>query len=216
MVRCQEDARMRRLVQHGAIRSRLTRVVLPILLALPVATATAQEPAGEWRYFGGDEAFTRYAPLDQIDERNVHGLEIAWRRSALDPELGRVFPGLRPSAYLKSTPVFIDGVLYAPNALGLLEAFDPATGETIWRQRPVVATMEEVAGASTRGAAYWSDGGDERLLLVRGEYLYALDRATGQRIPGFGLADRDASLCIGIDRSPRSSAGRAGRSWWAM
>ena len=64
----------------------------------------------------------------------------------------------------------VDGVLYAPNAVGLLEAFDPATGETVWRQAPFAATLAEVAGRSTRGAAYWTDGAVGRLLTVRGGY----------------------------------------------
>ena len=168
-----------------------TTILLFLVLLLVLGTgAAAQEPAREWRYFGGDEAFTRYAPLDQIDRHNVDQLEIVWRRPAVDPELQRAFPDLQPNAYLKSTPVIIDGVLYAPNAFGLLDAFDPATGETVWRQPPFVATEEEVAGRSTRGVAYWSDGADRRLLLVRGEHLYALDPATGRRISGFGLSDQ--------------------------
>ena len=32
------------------------------LAAMPAAA----QPAGEWRYFGGDEAFTRYSSLDRI------------------------------------------------------------------------------------------------------------------------------------------------------
>jgi glucose dehydrogenase len=168
---------------------RTTNLLLLVLLGFAPGV-TAQEPAREWRYFGGDKAFTRYAPFDQIDRHNVDQLEIVWRRPAADPELLRAFPDLQPNAYLKSTPVIIEGVLYAPNAFGLLDAFDPATGETVWRQPPFVATEEEVAGRSTRGVAYWSDGTDQRLLLVRGEHLYALDPATGRRMPGFGLSDQ--------------------------
>ena len=179
---------------------------------LPPAPAPAQPPAGapprpptdrprtrprerrprppEWSSFGADAAFTRYSPLDQIDHGNVGELEIAWRRPADDPELRAAFPDLSVNAYLRSTPILVDGVLYAPNALGLLEAFDPATGETVWRQSPFAATEQEVAGSSTRGAAYWTDGTARRLLLVRGGYLYALDAATGRRVASFGLADQ--------------------------
>ncbi len=152
--------------------------------------ADTQPPAPAWRYFGADAAFTRYSPLDQIDHGNVGELEIAWRRPADDAELRAAFPDLTANAYLRSTPILVDGVLYAPNALGLLEAFDPATGETVWRQAPFAATEEEVAGSSTRGAAYWTDGTARRLLLVRGGYLYALDAATGRRVSAFGLADQ--------------------------
>ena len=161
-----------------------------VLVTIGAAVSGAQAPAPEWRYFGGDEAFTRYSPLDQIDAGTVHDLQIVWRRPAVDPQLRTAFPDLRVNPYLRSTPIMIDGVLYAPNALGLVEAFDPATGETVWRQAPMAATMAEVAGRSTRGIAYWTDGSDQRLLVVRGEYLYALDARTGRRVPGFGLADQ--------------------------
>jgi quinoprotein glucose dehydrogenase len=111
-----------------------------VILVVSATSAIGQEPSREWRYFGGDKAFTRYAPLDQIDRHNVDQLEIVWRRPAVDPELRRAFPDPQPNAYLKTTPVIIDGVLYAPNAFGLVEAFVLETGETIWRQPPVGAT----------------------------------------------------------------------------
>ncbi|MBQ91582.1 MAG: hypothetical protein CL441_09295 [Acidimicrobiaceae bacterium] len=163
---------------------------LVLLLGAIAPLAGAQPVEATWQYFGGDEAFTRYSPLDQIDRDTVADLEVVWRRPGIDPELQEVFPDLSVSAYLRSTPVLVDGVLYAPNAVGLVEAFDPATGETVWRQPPFTASLEEVAGTSTRGVALWASGDERRLLLVRGEYLYALDPATGRRIPGFGLPDQ--------------------------
>ncbi|MDP6579726.1 MAG: PQQ-binding-like beta-propeller repeat protein [Vicinamibacterales bacterium] len=166
------------------------RSAVVVLWVLGAVMVGAQAPAGEWLYFGGDKAFTRYSPLDQIDRDNVKELRIVWRRPAVDPELRVAFPDLQPDAYLKSTPLMIDGVLYAPNALGLVDAFDPATGETVWRQPPLAATMEEVVGRSTRGVDYWTDGTDQRLFLVRGEYLYALNLKTGRRYPSFGLSDQ--------------------------
>ncbi|MCY4119785.1 MAG: hypothetical protein OXG72_02575, partial [Acidobacteria bacterium] len=168
----------------------LSRLLFAALMTAAVVPAGAQAPEREWSYFGADAAFTRYSPLDRIDHENVGELEIVWRRPAADPELQAAFPDLGVNAYLRSTPILIDGVLYAPNAHGLLEAFDPATGETIWRQPPFAATEEEVAGGSTRGAAWWTDGEARRLLLVRGGYLYALDAESGRRVSSFGLADQ--------------------------
>ena len=169
-----------------AARRWLAAALLGVAATLPAAA----QPSGEWRYFGGDEAFTRYSPLDQIDHENVGSLEIVWRRPGLDPAVQEAFPDLQVNAYLRSTPVMVDGVLYAPNAVGLLEAFDPATGETVWRQTPFAATLAEVAGRSTRGAAYWTDGAVRRLLTVRGGYLYSVDARTGRPAPAFGLADQ--------------------------
>src|SRR5688572_25706069 len=50
------------------------------------------EPRTEWRYFGGDKAFTRYSPLAQITRDNVRGLRIAWRRPAVNSRMLAAFP----------------------------------------------------------------------------------------------------------------------------
>ena len=145
---------------------------------------------GEWRYYTGDLGSTRYSPLAQITAENVKDLRVVWRRTAVDPELKQAFPDVSPSNYLRSTPIVVDGVLYAPNATGFLEAFDAATGRTLWKQRPFAPTLGEVAGQSTRGVTYWSKGSDARLLLIRGSYLYALNPKTGELIRDFGNRGR--------------------------
>ena len=42
-----------------------------VLVCAVIGFAHAQErvPTREWRYFGGDKAFTRYSPLNQIHPR---------------------------------------------------------------------------------------------------------------------------------------------------
>ena len=155
---------------------------------------------GDWSYFGADKGFTRYAPLDQIHAGNVAQLRVAWRRPGVDPQLSEEFPDLVVPPNLMSTPVLIDGTLYAPNAVGLVEAFDPATGQTIWRQEPFESGLEGARGRTTRGVALWEDGADSRLLVVRGEYLYALDRRTGRRIETFGESGRVLLRPAGAER----------------
>ena len=92
--------------------------------------------------------------------------------------------------YLRATPIFVDGVLYSPNGVGLAEAFDPATGETLWIQQPFPRTIEEARGRSSRGMDYWADGSDRRLVHVRGGHLHALDPETGRALAGFGDGGR--------------------------
>ena len=87
----------------------------------------------------------------------------------------------------------IDGVLYTQDAHGFVSAFDPGSGATIWQQEPFARTEEEIRGQSTRGVDYWRGGGDQRILVVRGEYLYALNAKTGKIYPDFGDKGR-ASL----------------------
>ena len=79
---------------------------------------------------------------------------MAWRRPAIDPSFTRPFPELEPSGYLRATPILIDGVLYASNAVGLVEAFDPGTGETLCLQEPPLATLQGVAGRGVHGVAF--------------------------------------------------------------
>jgi quinoprotein glucose dehydrogenase len=102
----------------------------------------------------------------------------------------KAFPDLTPPPYFRATPVVIDGVLYAPNGVGLLEAFDGATGTTLWVQEPDRPGLAGVAGQSTRGADVWQSGGDYRLVFTRGEYLHVLNAKTGKSYPDFGEGGR--------------------------
>jgi glucose dehydrogenase len=103
------------------------------LCVLSTFLVGAQDEArhGEWRSSGGDSSYQRYSPLAQITRDNVKNLRILWRRPALDPKLKEQFPKLRTNNYLRATPTMIGGVLYAPDAAGLIEAFDATTGETL-------------------------------------------------------------------------------------
>jgi len=162
-------------------------VGLAVLVGSSIITAVAQhKPAGEWRSYGGDKGLTRYSPIDQINRDNVKGLRVVWRRPALDPQISDKFPDLVSSNYFRGTPIVVNGVLYAPDGVGLIEAFDAATGKTKWVQQPVEPTLKEAAGQSTRGVAYWAKGADERIVSIRRDYLYALDAKTGKTCRDFG------------------------------
>ncbi len=171
----------------------MRRSVVGIAAAAAVAAATGlaleAQPrgmTGQWRSVGGDAAFTRYSPLDQITKNNVKTLKIAWRQAGYDPALKTAFPELRVSGNYRSTPIMVDGVLYAPNAVGLVRAFGPGSGEIRWEQAPFAQTIEEVSRPSPRGVDYWKSGNEERLFLVRGEYLYAMNARDGSYIQDFG------------------------------
>ncbi|MBQ91583.1 MAG: pyrroloquinoline quinone-dependent dehydrogenase [Acidimicrobiaceae bacterium] len=185
----------------------MRRVLVGVAAAAVAGTALAQSPPDAqsgWPYFGGPLAFTRYAPLDQIDADNVAALTVRWRRPGLDAVYTSAFPDLRPSGYLRSTPVLVDGVLYASNAVGLVEAFDALTGETVWLQRPPLPTLEGVAGRATHGVAYWADGDDRRILSFRNRFLWALDAATGRPVDTFGAGGR---VDLTPDGARRASGG---------
>ena len=164
----------------------------------------AQQSAayGEWRSYSSDKANTKYTPLDQIDRDNVSELRVLWRRPGVDPKLTETFPDLDPSNDFRSTPLMIGGVLYASNAVGLVEAFDPATGETLWIQEPVYEGFRGVAGRSMRGVAQWSSGSSQRIFAVRGNDLVSMSAETGSLVRGFGDGGKVDLKRVGPGPSP--------------
>ena len=173
---------------RGPIRKTFPHLLLILLLtAFLQARALAQGGAtgGEWQAYGADTGSTKYTPLDQIDAGNVGDLEIVWRRPALDQVYREMNPNQRFSANYVAAPVVRNGIAYIPNGVGLVEAFDPASGETLWVQAPP-GGEEGLPGAPTRGVAYWSDGDDARIFVQRGTWLYALNALTGDPITSFG------------------------------
>ena len=163
-------------------------LLLSIGVMVGSLTPAAQQGTvgGEWLTHGGDKGFTRYSPLDQINEETVKNLRVAWRRPALVRELRAQYPDVTHGNQLQSTPIMVNGVLYGSNAIGLVEAFDPATGKTIWIQELEVQGDEALSGQASRGVGYWRSETDERILSVRRHYLTAMDAKTGKLIPSFG------------------------------
>src|SRR5262245_16310572 len=170
---------------------------LMILFCVSLGSAAAQHGArnGQWGIYSGDSGATKYAPLDQINKNNVGRVQILWRRPAVDPSLAEKDPSFHTPPNFRATPIMVDGVLYSPNGVGLVEAFDARTGKTIWLQQPFAP--KEYPGDSTRGVAYWSGGGDQRIIVQRGQYLYALNAKTGKIYADFGDGGR-VDLKIGL------------------
>ena len=163
---------------------------------------------GEWRAFAGDIGATKYSGLGQITKDNVAGLEIVWRRASVDQSILDAAPDLQYGNRFGATPIMVDGVLYSPNAVGLIEAFDPGTGETLWVQHPLDEGADFYRGTYTRGVAYWTDGSDGRILVQRGEWLYALNAQTGETYPDFGHGGR-VDLTTGLAEGARYRWGGA-------
>jgi quinoprotein glucose dehydrogenase len=149
-------------------------------------TAATAGALVEWPHYGGNLAAQHYSPLEQIDADNVGKLRVVWRWYA-----GNFGP--RPEQRSETTPLMIDGVLYATAGLTRnVAAIDAATGETLWVWRPNEGERFENAPRkiSGRGVAYWSDeAGDERIVTVTpGFHLVALDANTGLPKREFGEA----------------------------
>ena len=160
-------------------------VVLALSGGGTVVSAQTGAVDGQWRTYGGDLGSTRYAALDQIDGDNFSDLEVAWRFSPVNF-------GPSPDFNYQTTPLMVDGVLYATaGSRRDVVALDGATGELLWLYR--IDEGERAGNAirrmSGRGVGYWTDGeGDARIYVVTiGYQLVALDARTGRPVPTFGV-----------------------------
>jgi len=131
--------------------------LMVVVLGLAVAIVEAQRmtPTGEWRYYAGDAASTKYSPLDQITRANVRTLQVAWKWNSPDNEIVKANPTSRPGAY-QDTPLMVNGVLYTETSLGIFVAIDPTTGRTLWQYHPEVwkSRRPPNLGFTHRGVAY--------------------------------------------------------------
>jgi quinoprotein glucose dehydrogenase len=162
-----------------------TAVGSAITAALPAYAQGAGAPADtDWPSYGGNLAYWRYAPLDQINAGNFNKLEVAWRFKT-----GSFGP--RPEFRLQCTPLMVKGLLYATVGTRRdVVCLDAATGEIIWLHK----TIDEGSRAnhsprrlSGRGVGYWTDGSAERIIYVTiGYQMVSLDARTGLPDPAFG------------------------------
>jgi len=163
------------------------RVLVSLAALVIIAVIPQSQNDVEWRYYSADNRATKYLPLDQINRDNASRLRMAWRHPQLDPAILSANPQLRISNRYMSTPIMVGGVLYVTNALGLVEALDPATGRTLWTQKPLVSGPDGLSGGTiAKGVAYWSQGTEARILTVRQQYLFALNPRTGEPYSDFG------------------------------
>ena len=138
---------------------------------------------GEWRYQSADAWGTRYSPLKQINADNFEDLEIAWIWQ------GGNF-GRTPVSTSKSTPTYIDGLLYTvAGERRTVVAIEPSTGETLWTYRePSTKRWERSMRASYgKGVAYNEINGRGIIYVITPAFfLHALDAKTGEHLENWG------------------------------
>ena len=93
-------------------------------------------------------------------------------------------------------------------------AADAGTGETLWTWRPDEGARFDAAPRKVhRGVAYWSNGQEERIVVVTpGFQLVSLDAKTGRPVQGFGqggIVDLFKQLDLDVPLDP---TGRIGNS----
>src|SRR5690606_41281541 len=89
--------------------------------------ATAERAPGTWMSHGRPYSAQRFSPLDQITTENVGELGLAWYAD---------FDTMRGQ---EATPLMGDGGIYVSTAWSTVNAYDPVTGEALWRDEPEVA-----------------------------------------------------------------------------
>ncbi len=187
------------------VRQLLKRSILwlaVLCFASPASPAFGQQgaPNGEWPSYGGDAGSTKYSPLDVIDETNVQDLQVVWTWQSVDYDRQAEDPDVRFNSVLLATPLKVGNALFTSTNLGQAAAIDPVTGETLWVYNSLAEGTSTGRGRGTRGLAYWTDGSDERLLLVSGEHLVALGTRTGELYPAFG---ENGKVDLRQDMGPR-------------
>lgn len=171
-----------------------------VLAVCTMGAGCASPPPSEldWPSYSRDVASTKYSPAGVIAAENVGRLAIRWRHSAVPQEVAGVDPPISVSGNYRATPLMAGGRLFVSNAIGLVEALDPATGDVVWRQQPLESGREGLLGTSSRGVAYWQSSGTARVLSVRGDYLFAVDAADGRPVEAFGEGGK-VDLRVGMD-----------------
>ena len=158
------------------------KIALAATLAIGIAAAvapglrSAAAPADVgWPMHGGENN-ARYSPLKQITARNVARLEVAWTYDSHD-----AFKG----SEMQSHAVVVDGVLYATTPTMKVIALDAATGALRWSFDPSGGSGPP-GRFRHRGVTVHKD----RVFVSYRNFLFALDKRTGQPIRTFGSDGR--------------------------
>ncbi|HEY6413586.1 MAG TPA: c-type cytochrome [Edaphobacter sp.] len=150
----------------------------------------AMSTHADWPSIGGNPGNSHYSSLKQINRTNVARLQPAWKFDTGEP------------GGLETTPIVIDGVLYAITPKQKIIALEASTGKLLWKfDSGINGTGPD------RGLTYWTDGKEKRLLAGIMNFVYALDPATGKPIPTFGKNGRiDLREDLGRDPATQSIA----------
>jgi len=135
---------------------------------------SAKEPQN-WLMYSGDYAGRRFSALDQVNTTNAPSLVAKWVYQTA------------ATGKLETTPLVIDGILYATAQDDRAFALDARTGRPIWMfQHPVPADIRPCCGHVNRGLAAV---GNKVFLATLDAHVIALDSKTGNVVWDIVSAD---------------------------
>jgi quinoprotein glucose dehydrogenase len=171
------------------------------LAHLGLAPAPEDEP---WPAYAHDVGGSKYSPANEVTRTNVGRLVPAWTYRTGDFALGR------KQARDETTPLFVDGVLYASTPFGGVRALDGTSGKELWAFDPELDLDGDYGDFTNRGVSTWVDatGGTgspcHRRIFVApvDARLIALDARTGAPCTDFGRGGQ-VQLDEGLGNPPR-------------
>jgi PQQ-dependent dehydrogenase (methanol/ethanol family) len=174
----------------GALLASLCGAVLTVLASGPVLgqtlygdmSAVTQDmlnrAAGDGNNFlhtNGDYNQTRYYPASQINAGNVGKLRPAW-----------IFQ-TEVMESMETTPLVVNGIMYATTSFNHVYALDAATGEQIWHYKHKMGPITTYCcGPNNRGVAAYRD---KLYMGTLDAKLVALDAKTGKLLWEQQIAD---------------------------
>jgi len=162
----------------------------------------AQQPVSkqvEWPYYAGDQGGSKYSTLTDINATNVSRLQVVWEWKHWDAPLQEF--GTTPG-FNETTPLMIDGVLYATTPYNSMAALDAETGRELWRFDGEAYKLGQILSSSgwkLRGTAFWRDGNKLRVFLNSRHRMFSLEAEDGRPVRSFGDAGV-VSLTDGLAR----------------
>ena len=153
-----------------------------------------------WKHFGGEMSAQRYSSIDQINNKNVNDLEIAWRWKSKD------FGSFQEIRNV-SMPIMRNGLVFiGVGSTRSIAAIDAENGETVWIWHPNEGDRFSSAARkdSGKGVAYFEDDNEKKRVIVitPGYQLVSLDADTGIADENFGI-NGIVDLTVGMRTSSK-------------
>ena len=142
---------------------------------------SAAEPQN-WLTYSGSYKSWRYSPLNQINRQNAATLKLAWVYQMVTTHK------------IETTPLVVDGIMYASEPPSNVVALDAATGRPYWHYRRVLPSKINVCcDQVNRGVAILND----RVFVGTVDaHLVALNAKTGAVLWDVAVADNRAGYAI--------------------